>query len=189
MQSTDAVEAGAPQSVVNAYFRKEAAYWAEIYERNGIKEAIHKERLRAALAMAVGLRLAPAARVLDVGCGAGLAAIGLARQGLMVEAIDPIQVMVDATRKRAIEAEVDPRSPPAPNGEEPLDEALPLEGVHVFQRRHLRNSQRSREVGQGCAPSSLQENQDPLLCRGEPRIQCAHVDFARQHRAVDGVLE
>jgi ubiquinone/menaquinone biosynthesis C-methylase UbiE len=109
MQSTDAVEAGAPQSVVDAYFRKEAAYWAEIYERNGIKEAIHKERLRAALAMAVGLRLAPAARVLDVGCGAGLATIGLARQGLMVEAIDPIQVMVDATRKRAMEAGVDPR--------------------------------------------------------------------------------
>src|SRR2546427_12508008 len=108
MQGTDAIGAGDPQSVVNAYFRKEAAYWAEIYERNGIKEAIHKERLRAAVAMAVGLRLAPAARVLDVGCGAGLAAIRLARQGLIVEAIDPVEAMVEATRKGAMGAGGDP---------------------------------------------------------------------------------
>jgi ubiquinone/menaquinone biosynthesis C-methylase UbiE len=107
MQSTDNIEAADPQSVVNAYFRKEASYWAEIYERNGIKEAIHKERLRAALAMASGLQLAPAARVLDVGCGAGLATVGLARRGFVVEAIDPIQIMIDATRKCAIAAGVD----------------------------------------------------------------------------------
>jgi len=107
MPSTDDIEAANPQSVVNAYFRKEASYWADIYERTGIKEGIHQERLRAALAMVDRLRLLPAARALDVGCGAGLATVGLACRGFAVDALDPIQIMLDATRNRTIEAGVD----------------------------------------------------------------------------------
>jgi SAM-dependent methyltransferase len=109
MPSTDAIEAADPQSVVNAYFRKEASYWADIYERRGIKEVIHQERLRAALAMVDRSRLPPAARALDVGCGAGLATVGLACRGFAVDALDPVQIMLDATRNRAVETGVDSR--------------------------------------------------------------------------------
>jgi len=106
---TTKVEAADPQSVVNAYFRKEASYWAEIYERSGIAEAIHQERLRATFALVDSLGLPPAARALDVGCGAGWATAGLARRGLVVDSMDSVQVMIDATRDRAVAAGVGSR--------------------------------------------------------------------------------
>ena len=93
-----------PQAVLNAYFREKASYWAEIYQREGIKEAIHQERLHAALAMVDTLRLPPEARVLDVGCGDGYATVALASRRLMVDAVDPLQVMVHTMRNRAIAA-------------------------------------------------------------------------------------
>ncbi len=108
-QRSTAPETVDAQTAVNDYFSAQAAYWAEIYQRHGVKEAIHKERLRVALDMAAGLGLAPAARALDIGCGAGLASVGLARQGFLVEAIDPLRVMVDAARRRASEAGVGSR--------------------------------------------------------------------------------
>jgi ubiquinone/menaquinone biosynthesis C-methylase UbiE len=92
------------QGIVNAYFREEASYWAEIYARDGIKEAIHQQRLHVALAMVEELRLPTGERALDAGCGAGLATVGLARLGFVVDALDPVQVMVNATRNRAREA-------------------------------------------------------------------------------------
>jgi SAM-dependent methyltransferase len=97
------------QSALNAYFRREAGYWTEIYQREGTKEAIHQERLRAALAMVDTLQLLPEARVLDVGCGAGYASVALARRKLRVDALDPVAAMVEATRDRAIEAGVESR--------------------------------------------------------------------------------
>jgi ubiquinone/menaquinone biosynthesis C-methylase UbiE len=109
MPNIDNIEADSAQSAVNAYFRREASYWADIYERSDrsdIAGAIHQERLRAALAMVDSLRLPSAACALDVGCGAGLATVGLACRGLTVDALDPIQIMLDATRNRAIETGV-----------------------------------------------------------------------------------
>jgi ubiquinone/menaquinone biosynthesis C-methylase UbiE len=92
------------QDALNAYFRDESTYWENIYERDGIKEAIHQERLRAALAMVDELALPPQSRALDAGCGAGYATIALARRGLAVDALDPVEAMVRTTRRRAIDA-------------------------------------------------------------------------------------
>ena len=97
------------QSALNAYFRQQASYWAEIYQRQGIKEAIHQERLRAALMMVDALHLPPQARVLDVGCGAGYASIALANRQLAIDALDPVPAMVQAARDRAIAAGVESR--------------------------------------------------------------------------------
>lgn len=92
------------QEVVDAYFREESPLWGAIYEREGIFETIHQERLRLTLAMVDGLRLPLNTRVLDVGCGAGLATVALARRALTVDAIDPVGAMTQATRKRAAAA-------------------------------------------------------------------------------------
>ena len=89
------------QYLVNSYFEEATSYWAEIYQRYGIKEFIHQERLRIVLDWAARIGLPSNARVLDVGSGAGLAAVALAKRGHVVEAIDPVQSMVDATRDRA----------------------------------------------------------------------------------------
>src|SRR5436305_15198875 len=95
---------GNEQDLINSYFDKEARYWAEIYASDGTREAIYQQRLRLALAMARELQLPPGEHALEIGCGAGLGAIGLARQGLLVEALDPVQAMLDATRNRAVES-------------------------------------------------------------------------------------
>jgi ubiquinone/menaquinone biosynthesis C-methylase UbiE len=100
----DVDAAANPQDALNAYFRDESSYWEEIYERDGIKEAIHQERLRAALAMVDALALTRNSRVLDAGCGAGYATIALAQRSLAVDALDPVEAMVRTTRRRASEA-------------------------------------------------------------------------------------
>jgi ubiquinone/menaquinone biosynthesis C-methylase UbiE len=99
-------EAADAQGAVNGYFRCEAGYWTDIYRRDGIKEATHQERLRAALAFTDRLDLPAGARVLDVGCGAGYAATALAQRGFAVDAVDPVAQMIEATRQRALAAGV-----------------------------------------------------------------------------------
>jgi ubiquinone/menaquinone biosynthesis C-methylase UbiE len=50
------------------------------------------------------LLLPAKSRVLDVGCGAGFATIALASRGLVIDALDPLDVMVETTRDRATSA-------------------------------------------------------------------------------------
>ena len=57
--------------------------------------------------LADSLALAPAARVLDLGCGFGRHSIELARRGYRALGIDPAAAMIDAAKKRAQEAGVD----------------------------------------------------------------------------------
>jgi SAM-dependent methyltransferase len=95
------------QDAINAYFAGETGYWAGVYERQGVRELVCQERLQLVLGLAERMGLPPGTRALDVGCGAGLAAAGLARLGLAVDAIDPVPGMVDATRRRAAESGLD----------------------------------------------------------------------------------
>jgi SAM-dependent methyltransferase len=92
------------QSDLNAYFRAQAGHWTDVYQRPGVQESIYQERLRAVLAMVDKLSLPAKSHVLDVGCGAGFAAIALASRGLVVDALDPLEVMVETTRDRATRA-------------------------------------------------------------------------------------
>lgn len=55
------------------------------------------------------MKLAPGARLLDVGCGFGRHTVELAMRGLAVTAIDPSAAMIAAARARAAEAGVTPR--------------------------------------------------------------------------------
>jgi ubiquinone/menaquinone biosynthesis C-methylase UbiE len=96
------------QSVIR-YFETNAPYWANVYEQGGIKERIYQTRLRLALRMAASLRLPAGSRILEVGCGTGVATVELARRGYDVTSIDSSEAMVRATRERARRARVDRR--------------------------------------------------------------------------------
>lgn len=109
MPDIDHLSLAVHQKVLDAHFRAESRVWWQIYEREGIFESIHQERLRLALAMVDELRLPPNTRVLDVGCGTGKATVGLAHRALTVDAIDPVRAMTQATRERAAAAYVKTR--------------------------------------------------------------------------------
>jgi ubiquinone/menaquinone biosynthesis C-methylase UbiE len=95
------------QSVVNSHFTKATPYWADVYRRqDDVDAVIFQERLRRVLALVDGLALPPLSPVLEVGSGAGHATVALAKRGFVVEAIDAVQSMVDATRANAASAGV-----------------------------------------------------------------------------------
>lgn len=103
MQSQIDDQAAAEQQLISSHFEKLASEWAEIYQRRGLNEFFFQERLRVVLDMAgrIGLPSPSQTRVLDIGCGAGFGTLALAKMGYTVDAIDPVQAMVDATRERA----------------------------------------------------------------------------------------
>src|SRR5215472_14376941 len=109
MADIDNTSLAVHQRALDAHFREESPLWGAIYEREGLSESIHQERLRLALAMVDWLRLPPDTRVLDVGCGAGMATVSLARRGVTVDAIDPVPAMTQATSKRFAAASVTAR--------------------------------------------------------------------------------
>jgi ubiquinone/menaquinone biosynthesis C-methylase UbiE len=97
------------QQALNRYFTKEALYWEEIYQGQGVKEVIHQRRLQLTLEMIDSICPPVGSRTLDVGCGAGMVATALAEKNYIVDAIDPVQVMVDLTRARATRHGVESR--------------------------------------------------------------------------------
>jgi ubiquinone/menaquinone biosynthesis C-methylase UbiE len=108
MRTLNSREAADGQRAANSYFEKAASYWSEVYERDDdMRALIYQERLRILLELVKRIGLPSQERVLDVGCGAGQAAVALAKVGYKIDAIDPIQVMVDATRDRAVKANVE----------------------------------------------------------------------------------
>jgi ubiquinone/menaquinone biosynthesis C-methylase UbiE len=96
----------AHQRSVDKYFKAAAKQWDEIYELNTLYARIHQERGRIVLSMAENVALPVEARVLEVGCGAGLATVALAESGYAVEAVDTVRDMLLTTRARATRAAV-----------------------------------------------------------------------------------
>lgn len=91
---------------VAEYFDSAAATWHNMYTRKDIWGEIHQERLARFLALASNLPLPRGSEVLEVGCGAGHAAVALAERGHIVEATDVSQSMVDLTMNNAVAAGV-----------------------------------------------------------------------------------
>ena len=107
MPTTNIPECQSRQSLLNAYFHEEASFWDEIYKGHGVTEIIHQERLRVILTLADKFGRTPSGRWLDVGCGAGLAAVELARRGHAMQALDSVLEMVRLTRTRATKEGLD----------------------------------------------------------------------------------
>jgi predicted ATP-grasp superfamily ATP-dependent carboligase/ubiquinone/menaquinone biosynthesis C-methylase UbiE len=99
--------AGEPREHVERvvrHFTWAARYWKDIYEQEQLSSRIYHDRQAAALNWVDQLRSPPRARALDVGCGAGGAALALAGRGFQVQAVDATPEMVELTRKAAQEA-------------------------------------------------------------------------------------
>jgi ubiquinone/menaquinone biosynthesis C-methylase UbiE/O-antigen/teichoic acid export membrane protein len=97
------------QQRVDAQFGSEAPFWKEVYQRSDLRSRKYVDRQSLALALIDRLGIPPGARVLEVGCGAGVTAVALAERSLHVEAADTVPAMVALTLRNAVEAGVKDR--------------------------------------------------------------------------------
>jgi ubiquinone/menaquinone biosynthesis C-methylase UbiE/O-antigen/teichoic acid export membrane protein len=97
------------QERVDAHFESEAPFWKEVYQRSDLRSLKYVDRRSLALAWIDRLGIPPGARVLEVGCGAGVTAVALAERSLHVEASDTVPAMVALTLRNALEAGVKDR--------------------------------------------------------------------------------
>ncbi len=86
------------QGDVDRYFDEVSSYWDAVYGGADSDGVIYRRRLSTAAAWARELGLPPGAAALDVGCGAGLMSVELARIGLTVTATDSSPAMVLGAR-------------------------------------------------------------------------------------------
>jgi ubiquinone/menaquinone biosynthesis C-methylase UbiE len=89
------------QKLVDAHFELHAGRWRDVYAENSSEGAIYRERSLTVLRWVDELAVPHTDRVLEIGCGAGLTAVALARRGYVVEAVDSVPDMLSATRQSA----------------------------------------------------------------------------------------
>ncbi|MBF5042259.1 class I SAM-dependent methyltransferase [Aggregicoccus sp. 17bor-14] len=92
--SAAAPAARAYQASVNAQFAQEAGYWKGVYAQQSLAGLIYQLRHATALAWIDALALPPLSAVLEIGCGAALMSVALARRGHRVACIDASAEMV-----------------------------------------------------------------------------------------------
>ena len=88
---------------VDGYFTRVSSYWEEVYGAGSVEGEIYRDRQERALAWIDEIAPAAGARVLELGCGAGLLSVALARRGLRVDAVDSAPAMVERTSRRVEE--------------------------------------------------------------------------------------
>jgi 2-polyprenyl-3-methyl-5-hydroxy-6-metoxy-1,4-benzoquinol methylase len=109
------------QELVDGQFGASAPFWADIYEGKDVYAVIHQRRRATALAWIEELQLPVRSRILEVGCGAGLTAVELARRGFEVDATDTVPEMIELTRRHGEQANVGARLRPGLNDVHALD--------------------------------------------------------------------
>jgi D-aspartate ligase len=97
------------QRLVTARFEAHARFWEDVYGGSDVFSVIHQHRRALALAWVDRLGLPEEAAVLEVGAGAGLTAVALARRGYQVTAVDATTAMAATARRHAAEAAVTSR--------------------------------------------------------------------------------
>jgi 2-polyprenyl-3-methyl-5-hydroxy-6-metoxy-1,4-benzoquinol methylase len=91
------------QEQINAFFKNTVQYWRDIYDKEDAQPLMYIHRQDTTVQWIEELTPDSAFRVLDIGCGAGMLSIELARRGLQVEGIDPVPEMIDLARRTSEE--------------------------------------------------------------------------------------
>ena len=99
----------ASQPNVTEYFESRAAYWKDVYSDDRLVPTIYQDRHNTVLGWIEDLELRPNARILEVGCGAGLITSALARNGYIVDALDSTNAMLQMTRNASVRQGVQDR--------------------------------------------------------------------------------
>jgi ubiquinone/menaquinone biosynthesis C-methylase UbiE len=97
------------QRLVNSHFERASAFWTDVYEREDVIALICQRRRDIALGWIDELELPVHGRVLDVGCGAGVTSVELAKRGFDVDATDTVADMIELTRRHAAQANLSAR--------------------------------------------------------------------------------
>jgi ubiquinone/menaquinone biosynthesis C-methylase UbiE len=101
--------ATAEEARVVAYFNSEAPYWDDVYSQHNVRSFRYRERFKSVLQMVDKCSLPLGSHILDVGCGAGVYSVALARRGYFAEAVDGAPAMLERTCHHAAEAQVGER--------------------------------------------------------------------------------
>jgi SAM-dependent methyltransferase len=104
MADVDEVKDG--QRQVIEHFTSGALTWDWFYRGTDASSRIFQRRHKVIFRMISRLSLPKNACVLEVGCGAGLAVVELARRGYTVQAVDLVKRMIDLTLQNAAQANV-----------------------------------------------------------------------------------
>jgi ubiquinone/menaquinone biosynthesis C-methylase UbiE len=94
------------QNRVDEYFDRVTPYWRDVYGEQGVEGVAYRLRMATVLAWVDESHPAAGTTALDVGCGAGLVTVELARRGLTVEGVDGSSSMLDVAARTASEAGV-----------------------------------------------------------------------------------
>src|SRR3954468_23848590 len=94
------------QEQVDSYFNSVSSDWVEIYSTRSVQGVIHQQRMMVVLEWIDDLALPKGSQLLEIGCGAGLTTIELARRGYVVDAIDSSEAMIERAHRGVIETDV-----------------------------------------------------------------------------------
>jgi ubiquinone/menaquinone biosynthesis C-methylase UbiE len=92
---------------VRQRFELRSVWWDRIYQETSLQARILRRRQQVALCWVEALSLPRGSMVLEVGCGAGVTAVELARRGHRVYALDRSQAMIRLTQARAMTSSVE----------------------------------------------------------------------------------
>lgn len=91
---------------VERFFDADVAYWSGVYASPGLDGQIYRRRHQRIVRRIEEINLASGARVLEVGCGAGMLAVALAHRGFDVTATDSSAEMLQAAGEAAARDDV-----------------------------------------------------------------------------------